>query len=122
MAFGPHGPRTPTSQPGDGLKIFLAVSGLVGATVVLHQAVRHFGMSCFVSVCCVGWRWLIWLNLRASGQPAPKSMSKEWQEATNERAIEQKLNPISGTFSWNCLLPHLSVYRLYFSINIWWLR
>ena len=25
-------------------------------------------------------------------------MSKEWQEATNERAIEQKLNPITGAF------------------------
>jgi hypothetical protein len=25
-------------------------------------------------------------------------MSKEWQEAMNERAIEQKLNPITGAF------------------------
>jgi len=75
VAFGPHGPRTPTSQPGDGLKILLAVTGLVGATVVLHQVVRRLG------------------------QPAPKSMSKEWQEASNERAIEQKLNPITGISS-----------------------
>ena len=53
MAFGPYGPRTPTSQPGDGLKIFLAVTGLLGATVVLHQTVRRFGMSLprFSSLC-----------------------------------------------------------------------
>ena len=54
MAFGPHGPRTPTSQPGDGLKIFLAVTGLIGATVVLHQAVRSFGMS-FPLFCVLCW-------------------------------------------------------------------
>ena len=55
-------------------------------------------------------------------------MSKEWQEATNERAIEQKLNPISGMFletfplipaypgfayrALNRLLPRLSVSLL----------
>ncbi|KIM36440.1 hypothetical protein M413DRAFT_449151 [Hebeloma cylindrosporum] len=75
VAFGPHGPRTPTSQPGEGLKVFLSVAGLVGVTVILHQVIRAFG------------------------KPPPKSMSKEWQEASNERAIEQKLNPISGIAS-----------------------
>jgi len=26
-------------------------------------------------------------------------MTKEWQEASNERALEQKLNPITGVYS-----------------------
>ena len=37
-------------------------------------------------------------------------MSKEWQEATNERAIEQKLNPISGA-SLGTLFVGLSLFR-----------
>jgi len=55
VAFGPHGPRTPTSQPGDGLKILLAVTGLVGASVVLHQVVRRLGRTYLPSyrVVCV---------------------------------------------------------------------
>jgi hypothetical protein len=28
--------------------------------------------------------------------PPPKTISKEWEEASNERALEQKLNPITG--------------------------
>jgi len=47
-------------------------------------------------------------------------MSKEWQEASNERAIEQKLNPITGTYfdflffnSLGCFsFPHFWVSRL----------
>lgn len=35
VAFGPHGPRAPAGKPGDGVKIFLSVLGLVGATGVL---------------------------------------------------------------------------------------
>jgi len=42
VAFGPHGPRTPTSLPGDGRKILLAVIGLLGASAVLHQVIRSF--------------------------------------------------------------------------------
>jgi hypothetical protein len=97
VAFGPHGPRTPTSLPGDGLKILLAVVGLLGASAVLHQVIRSFGTPFFLFVYCAA-DVAVWLNLHSSGQPLPKSMSKEWQEATNERAIEQKLNPITGGF------------------------
>ena len=43
VAFGPHGPRAPTSLPGDGLKILLAVVGLLGASAVLHWVIRSFG-------------------------------------------------------------------------------
>ena len=31
--------------------------------------------------------------------PPPKTISKEWEEASNERALEQKMNPISGSSS-----------------------
>ncbi|TFK36460.1 cytochrome c oxidase subunit IV-domain-containing protein [Crucibulum laeve] len=75
VAFGPHGPRTPTSQPGDSLKILLATGALLGAAGVLFYAAR------------------------ALGNPPPKTLTKEWQEATNERALEMKLNPITGISS-----------------------
>jgi len=75
VAFGPHGPRTPSSQPGDNFKIFGATAALVGVAGALFYAVQAFS------------------------QPPPKTMSKEWQEASNERAIEMKLNPITGITS-----------------------
>jgi len=31
-------------------------------------------------------------------QELPRTMTKEWQAASNEKAIEQKQNPITGTF------------------------
>ncbi|KAF9472879.1 COX4-domain-containing protein [Pholiota conissans] len=75
VAFGPHGPRTPTSQPGDNLKIFLSTAALVGISTVLFYVIQ------------------------ARATPPPKTINKEWQEASNQRAIEQKLNPITGIAS-----------------------
>ncbi|KAK1230026.1 Cytochrome c oxidase subunit 5B, mitochondrial [Marasmius sp. AFHP31] len=75
VSFGPHGPRAPTSKPGDNYKIFATVAGLIGLTGVLTAVLRSFG------------------------QETPKSMSKEWQEATNEKALEARMNPISGIAS-----------------------
>ena len=43
VAFGPHGPRAPTSQPGDNLKIFLATMGLVGVAAVLGTVIHKWG-------------------------------------------------------------------------------
>jgi len=40
--------------------------------------------------------------------PPPRTLTKEWQEASNERAIEQKMNPITGMF----LCSPLSLPRL----------
>jgi hypothetical protein len=37
--------------------------------------------------------------------PPPKTMTKEWQEASNQRAIEQKMNPITGMFLFFALFP-----------------
>jgi len=75
VAFGPHGPRAPTSAPGDGLKVFLATTALVGLAGVLYYVTHLFAA------------------------PPPKTLTKEWQEASNERAKELKLNPISGISS-----------------------
>ena len=43
VAFGPHGPRAPTSNPGDGVKIFGYTIALVGAAGVLAYVIREFG-------------------------------------------------------------------------------
>jgi len=44
VAFGPHGPRTPTSQPGDGVKIFFWTMALVGVAGVLTVGIRSLGV------------------------------------------------------------------------------
>jgi len=75
VAFGPHGPRAPISPPGQNLKVFLATMGLVGAA------------------------GLLFLGIRAISPPPPRTITKEWEEAANERALEQKMNPISGISS-----------------------
>ncbi|KAH7889135.1 COX4, subunit IV of cytochrome c oxidase [Phlebopus sp. FC_14] len=75
VAFGPHGPRAPVSPPGQGVKVFLAVCGLVGLTGVLSMTIRSFA------------------------PPPPKTITREWEEASNERALGQKLNPITGIAS-----------------------
>ena len=44
VAFGPHGPRTPISQPGDNLKIFLSTIGLVGVSGLIFLFIQSRGM------------------------------------------------------------------------------
>ena len=44
VAFGPHGPRAPTSQPGDGVKVFFWTMALVGVAGVLTVGLRSFGV------------------------------------------------------------------------------
>ncbi|KAF8906441.1 cytochrome c oxidase subunit IV [Mucidula mucida] len=75
VSFGPHGARTPVSKPGDGLKVFGGV--LVTLSV---SAVLFFGV-------------------RAMAPEAPRTINKEWQEASNQRALDQKMNPITGISS-----------------------
>ncbi|KAI0080544.1 COX4, subunit IV of cytochrome c oxidase [Panus rudis PR-1116 ss-1] len=75
VAFGPHGPRAPTSKPGDGLKIALAVLGAAAVAGVITVTVKSFA------------------------PPPPRTLNKEWEEASNQRAIEQKMDPISGITS-----------------------
>ncbi|KLO14197.1 cysteine proteinase [Schizopora paradoxa] len=75
VAFGPHGPRTPTSPPGQAFKIIAGVSVMIGVGA------------------------LLFVGARAMAPPPPKTMTKEWQEASNQKAIEQKMNPITGIAS-----------------------
>ncbi|EJF66239.1 cytochrome c oxidase subunit IV-domain-containing protein [Dichomitus squalens] len=75
VAFGPHGPRAPTNPPGTVPKVILGVTGLVVTATVLFYSIR------------------------ATAPPPPKTLSKEWEEASNERALEQKINPIHGISS-----------------------
>jgi hypothetical protein len=60
IAFGPHGPRA-LPEPGENWKVFGYTMIGLGVSLVLFLA------------------------LRAGAGPAPQSMTKEWQEATNER-------------------------------------
>ncbi|PWN53298.1 putative cytochrome-c oxidase chain V precursor [Violaceomyces palustris] len=75
VSFGPHGPRKPITTSGQGARTLAGVVGLIGATCVLFY------------------------GLRSQAPPPVKTMTKEWQEATNERALEMKQNPISGISS-----------------------
>ena len=72
VAFGPHGPRTPTSKPGDLMKILVGTSALVGVGATLY------------------------LTFKSLAPPAPRTINKEWEEASTERAKELNLDPITG--------------------------
>ncbi|GAA95646.1 uncharacterized protein L969DRAFT_92775 [Mixia osmundae IAM 14324] len=75
VAFGPHGPRAPVDAPGAGAKIFVSVVVTIAAAVSVFWLVR-------------------------SRAPAPvKTMTKEWQEAATDRAVEQKMDPFTGATS-----------------------
>ncbi|KAG6889847.1 hypothetical protein C0992_003826 [Termitomyces sp. T32_za158] len=41
----------------------------------------------------------LFATARYFAPPPPKTISKEWEEATNARALEMKLNPITGISS-----------------------
>ncbi|KAG0050283.1 Cytochrome c oxidase subunit 5A [Gryganskiella cystojenkinii] len=75
VAFGPHGARTPLTGPGHNLKVFAGTAAVVSAAGGLF----------------------LWI--RAKGGEKPSTMTKEWQEASNEYARANKINPISGVSS-----------------------
>lgn len=62
IAFGPHGPR---AQPpkGENLRIFIKVVQYCAVSVALFYFIHAFA------------------------KPKPMTMSKEWQEASNEYAL-----------------------------------
>jgi len=74
IAFGAHGPRAGT-PPGEGLKVFSLVGLGVAVSFVLFCGIRMFA------------------------GPAPGTMNKEYQEATNEYLKAQNSEPISGISS-----------------------
>ncbi|CAE6418084.1 unnamed protein product, partial [Rhizoctonia solani] len=73
VAFGPHGPRTPVTPEGQTMKV-------IGGTIfILALASGAFGI------------------IRSYGQcTTPHTISKEYQQSMNERALEQKMNPLTG--------------------------
>ncbi|OZJ06327.1 hypothetical protein BZG36_00704 [Bifiguratus adelaidae] len=75
IAFGPHGPREPLHKPGNGIKVFTGVVGLLVASAALF-----------------GWT-------RSKAIETPRTINKEWEEATNEYLKSQNANPISGISS-----------------------
>ncbi|KIS66471.1 putative cytochrome-c oxidase chain V precursor [Mycosarcoma maydis] len=77
VSFGPHGPRKPLTSPGQGAKTLGGVLAALGITSGIFYL------------------------MRANGGAPVKTMTKEWQEASNELALEQKQNPITGIASEN---------------------
>ncbi|CAO3670035.1 unnamed protein product [Umbelopsis vinacea] len=75
IAFGAHGPREPLTQPGHNLKVLIGSIGVIAASGALFYVIRQNAIE------------------------KPKTISPEWEEATNEYMKEQKMNPISGIAS-----------------------
>ncbi|KAF2840315.1 COX4-domain-containing protein [Patellaria atrata CBS 101060] len=71
IAFGPHGPRA-EAPPGETRKVILYTFAGVFVSFIVFATTRHFA------------------------GPPPRSMTKEWQEATEEYMRENKMEPITG--------------------------
>ncbi|PNY23175.1 Cytochrome c oxidase polypeptide 5, mitochondrial, partial [Tolypocladium capitatum] len=74
IAFGPHGPRA-ADPPGTNARIAWGVAMGLGASLAVFGIVRSFA------------------------KPEPRTMSKEYQEASNELLKQQKADPITGIAS-----------------------
>ncbi|KAI9505705.1 cytochrome c oxidase [Coemansia spiralis] len=72
--YGPHNHRRPRIKPGDNMKVFIGVISTIAVSLTISTIVRN-------------------------SVPKPRTMTKEWQEASNEYARERKINPISGVSS-----------------------
>lgn len=100
VAFGPHGPRAPANPPGTTLKIILGTGGLIAAAGALYIAVRVNGAYRLFPLSPLGrseYRTFHVVLLLAAPAP-PSTLTKEWQEASNELALAAKMNPITGGF------------------------
>ncbi|KPI34346.1 Cytochrome c oxidase polypeptide 5, mitochondrial [Cyphellophora attinorum] len=74
IAFGPHGPRAET-PPGEWSKVLIYSAIGVAISSALFFTIHSFA------------------------RPPPRTMTKEWQEATNEYLRAEKSNPIYGISS-----------------------
>ncbi|KAL8743043.1 MAG: hypothetical protein Q9190_004558 [Brigantiaea leucoxantha] len=74
VAFGPHGPRA-EDPPGENWFVFKRVMMVIGVSTAVFIVIRQFA------------------------RPPPKTMTKEWQEATNEYLKRQNTEPITGISS-----------------------
>ncbi|TKA77380.1 hypothetical protein B0A55_03221 [Friedmanniomyces simplex] len=71
IAFGPHGPRA-LPPPGENWYIFWYTMGAIGVSGVIFTCIRYFARG-----------------------PSP-TMTKDWQEQTNEYMKENRIEPITG--------------------------
>ncbi|KAK3946279.1 cytochrome c oxidase subunit 5A [Diplogelasinospora grovesii] len=74
IAFGPHGPRA-MDPPGESTRVFLYTAIGVGVSLAIFATMRMFA------------------------KPAPHTMNKEWQEASNEYLKSQNSDPLTGISS-----------------------
>ncbi|KAJ2453165.1 cytochrome c oxidase [Coemansia sp. RSA 2336] len=72
--YGPHSRRRVRGKPGDNWKVFFGVVGTIAVSLTISTLLRN-------------------------SIPKPRTMTKEWQEASNEYARERNINPISGVSS-----------------------
>ncbi|KAF2796424.1 COX4-domain-containing protein [Melanomma pulvis-pyrius CBS 109.77] len=72
IAFGPHGPRRPP-PPDEGRKVFFLSMAIIGAACVVFSITRMF-----------------------ANPQRPRTMTKEWQEASEEYLKAQGSEPITG--------------------------
>lgn len=74
ISFGPHGPRA-GSPPGETRQVITIVVAALAASTV------------------------IFFGVHSLSRPPPRTMTKEWQEATNEYLKKERINPIYGESS-----------------------
>lgn len=72
ISFGEWGPRRPLYAPGEKSKVFWGVVGSLIASVGIFAGVR------------------------ALGQPAPATLDRKWQEASDEYLKSKNANPFTG--------------------------
>ncbi|KAH7411649.1 cytochrome c oxidase subunit IV-domain-containing protein [Phaeosphaeria sp. MPI-PUGE-AT-0046c] len=72
IAFGPHGPRRP-APPDEGRNVFLLSAGVIAAAFAIFTFSRMF-----------------------ASPIRPRTMTKEWQEASEEYLKSQGSEPITG--------------------------
>ncbi|KAJ2367967.1 cytochrome c oxidase [Coemansia sp. RSA 2607] len=73
-SYGAHNRRRPHVKPGDNMKVFIGVVGTIALSLTISTLVRN-------------------------SVPKQRTLNKEWQEASNEYARENNINPITGVSS-----------------------
>ncbi|KAF2454467.1 cytochrome c oxidase subunit IV-domain-containing protein [Lineolata rhizophorae] len=71
IAFGPHGPRA-LPPPGENWEVFKGVIKYLALSFAIFGLTRYFS------------------------RDPPKTMTREWQEKTEEYAREQRMEPVTG--------------------------
>ena len=81
--FGPHGPRAEKVR--DGWQVAGGVATCVFISFIIFWGLRQYSIA------------LLLMNVDdLVSPPPPRTMTREWQEATNQRMKELGIEPISG--------------------------